>query len=132
MKILIVDDELVSRKKMQKIMENFGTCESKQNGIEAIDSFKKSLEFETPFQLVTLDVEMPEMDGTEVLFELRELEKKFQISKHKSAKILMVTSHSERDTVITSIQAGCDDYVVKPFNKDTIVQKMNGLGFNFS
>ncbi len=129
MKILIVDDELVSRKKMEKIMGNFGECEVAENGQWATAAFKTAYQSGTPFDLVTLDVEMPGKDGTEVLFELREIEEEFVVPRHLQAKVLMVTAHSDKDTVITSIQAGCDDYVVKPFNRETVVEKLNKLGF---
>ncbi|MBF0289046.1 MAG: response regulator [SAR324 cluster bacterium] len=129
MKILIVDDQVVTLKKMKKILEIFGDCELAEDGPEAIQLFKQSLENKVPFDLVMLDIEMPGIDGTEVLFELREIEKEFKVPKHELARILMVTSHSDKDTVITSVQAGCNDYVVKPINKETIVEKLGKLGF---
>ena len=129
MKTLVVDDELVSRKKMQKIMENFGECEAVESGSAAIATFKKALESWMPFDLITLDVLMPKMDGTEVLYTIREIEKEKKIPGEKQVKILMVTSHSDKDTIITSIQAGCDDYIVKPFDREVIIKKLEKLGF---
>jgi two-component system, chemotaxis family, chemotaxis protein CheY len=124
MKILVVDDELVSRMKMQKIMESVGECAAVASGREALITFKEALESEMPFDLVTLDVVMPEMDGTEVLYEIRQTEKQKHIPKEKRVKILMVTSQSDKDTVITCIQAECDDYIVKPFDKEKIIKKL--------
>jgi len=127
MKTLVVDDELVSRKKMQKIMVNLGECEAVESGSAAIAAFKKALGNGTPFDLITLDIAMPEMDGTEVLFEIREIEKEKKIPKEKQVKILMVTSHSDRDNIITCIQAGCDDYIVKPFDRDMVFKKLEKI-----
>ena len=127
MKILIVDDELVSRKKMQKIMGNFGECEEVDCGKMAINAFNKAIQFRSPFDLITLDVSMPDMDGTEVLFEIRAIEKGINLPKEKQVKILMVTSHSDKDMIITCIQAGCDDYIVKPFDKETISEKIKKI-----
>ena len=129
MKILIVDDELVSRRKMQKIMESLGECEAVESGSAAIAAFQKALENGMPFDLITLDVLMPKMDGTEVLYTIREIEKEKKIPKEKQVKILMVTSHSDRDSIITSIQAGCDDYIVKPFDREVIINKLEKIGF---
>ena len=130
MKVLIVDDQVVSRKKMKKIMDDFGYCMVAENGPEAVSQFRKAHEGKLPFHLVTLDIEMPGMDGTEVLFEIREIEKEFKVPKQGQIRVLMVTSHSDKDTVITSIQAGCDDYIVKPINKGIIVKKLKKLGLH--
>jgi len=127
MKILVVDDELVSRKKMQKIMVNFGECEEVESGSEAITAFKKALENRTPFDLITLDIVMPELEGIEVLFEIREIENLKNIPEEKQVKILMVTSHSDRDNIITSIQAGCNDYIVKPFDREMVIEKLENI-----
>jgi two-component system chemotaxis response regulator CheY len=124
MKILVVDDELVSRKKMQKIMEGLGECTAVASGREALSLFKQALESEAPFDLVTLDVVMPGMDGTEALYEMREIETRKHPPKEKRTRILMVTSQSDKDTVITCIQAQCDDYVVKPFDREKIMKKL--------
>ncbi len=129
MKTLVVDDELVSRKKMQKIMDGFSECEAVESGSAAIAAFQKALENGMPFDLITLDVLMPKMDGTEVLYTIREIEKEKKIPKEKQVKILMVTSHSDKDTFITSIQAGCDDYIVKPFDREVIINKLEKIGF---
>jgi two-component system chemotaxis response regulator CheY len=129
MKALVVDDELVSRKKLQKIMESLGECEAVESGSAAIAAFQKALENGMPFDLITLDVLMPKMDGTEVLYTIREIEKEKKIPKEKQVKILMVTSHSDKDTFITSIQAGCDDYIVKPFDREVIINKLQKIGF---
>lgn len=125
MKILVVDDELVSRKKMQKIMEGLGECAAAANGGDALNLFKQALKSGTPFDLVTLDVVMPVMDGTEVLYQIRELEKQGHRPKEKRTKILMVTAQSDKDTVITCIQAQCDDYIVKPFDREKVMNKIN-------
>ena len=132
MRILVVDDEFVSRKKMQKIMDSFGDfdeCESVQSGSAAITAFKKALGNGMPFDLITLDIAMPEMDGTEVLYNIREIEKQKKVPKEKQVRILMVTSHSDKDTIITSIQAGCNDYIVKPFERKILIKKLEKLGF---
>ena len=129
MKILVVDDETVSRKKLQKIMSSFGECEAVESGKAAIKSFEQAWASFTPsFDLITLDVSMPEMDGTEVLKRIRELEIKKEVPLKKRVKIFMVTSNSEKDTVATSVEAGCDDYIVKPFDKEILLAKLKRCG----
>ena len=59
MRILIADDDLVSRAKLQKIMSTFGACTAVTSGYEAIDAFKSAWDAWVPFDLIALDVLMP-------------------------------------------------------------------------
>jgi len=127
MKILVVDDELVSRKKMMKIIANFGQCESVKNGQAAISAVKTALEDWKLYNLITLDISMPDISGTKVLSTIRQLEKERGLDAEEKAKILMVTSHSDIETVKACV-GKCDGYVIKPFNKDVLVQKMKKIG----
>jgi len=132
MKILIVDDELVSRKKMEKIMQRFGSCRCAESGMDAIKAFTEALIGQEPFNLVTLDVSMPDMGGTETLAMIRSIERKNAIPKDARAKILMVTSHSDPATVMNSIEAGCDDYLKKPFSFKHVTRKLDRMGVDTS
>ena len=129
MRVLVVDDELVSRKKMQKIMKSFGNCQVADNGKDAMAMFEKAWENWAPLDLITLDISMPDIDGIEVLYNIRKKEK--NIPRAKRVKIIMVTSRTDKDSIITSVQAGCDDYVTKPFDKQTLVEKLDRLGIKY-
>lgn len=128
MKTLIVDDELVSRKKMEKIMGTLGEYSGFESGSRALAAFKEALDEGSPYDLVTLDVSMPEMDGMQVLMEIRGLEEGRKIPRGKRSKIIMVTCQTDKDSVVTSIQAGCDDYVLKPFDRGIMAKKFEKLG----
>ncbi len=128
MKILIVDDEMVSRRKMEIIMREYGECQSVENGNAAIRTFTEAIEAGTPFDLMTLDISLPDMEGTTVLKMIRDLEKGNTIPEDRRVRVLMVTAHGDKEIVMTSIAAGCDDYIVKPFTLDTITQKLEKIG----
>ncbi len=91
MKILVVDDELVSRKKMQKIMESIGESESVDNGADAVSIFKEAFEGNQSFDLISLDISMPDMSGIEVLTSIREFEHEKEIKREDLVKIMMVS-----------------------------------------
>lgn len=129
MKSLVVDDELVSRKKMQKIMSILGECEMAETGSEAIMTFKMAWEFGLPFDIITLDIDMPDMSGIEVLEKVREIERENNVARENQVKVLMVTSHTEEENVVGSIKAGCNNYIVKPFDKDKVFRKIENFGF---
>jgi len=124
MRILVVDDELVSRTKMKTIISRFGDVKTAENGAEAVNHFRKALENGCPYQLVTLDINMPDMTGTEVLYRFREMERQNPTNNGKAAIIIMVTAQSDKDNVMTCLQSGCNDYISKPFNYDIVRTKL--------
>lgn len=129
MKILVVDDELVSRKKMTKIVTEYGQVDSVKNGKAAISAVKTALEDWKLYNLITLDISMPDINGTEVLSSIRNLESERGLDDEERAKILMVTSHSDVETV-KACAGKCDGYVIKPFNKEVLVDRMRKIGMS--
>ncbi len=127
MKILVVDDEIVSRKKMMRISTDFGTCEGVQSGKAALSAIKTALEQWQPYDLITLDVSMPDISGIEVLSTIRKMEKEKGLDEEECTKILMVTSHSDMETV-KACMGKCNGYMIKPFNKEIVVDKLKKIG----
>ncbi|MBI5592197.1 MAG: HDOD domain-containing protein [Deltaproteobacteria bacterium] len=128
MRILVVDDEVVSRKKMEKIMDIFGQCVAVDSGEAALKAFGDAIAKGRPFDVITLDVSMPQMDGTEVLYEIRKIEKQRNIPRGSWSKVVMVTAQSDKDTVTLCIQVGCDNYITKPFDRAIVAKKLAELG----
>jgi HD-like signal output (HDOD) protein/ActR/RegA family two-component response regulator len=129
MKILIVDDDLVSRSKMEVLMSAYGECILAQDGFEALSEYRNAWEGDAPFGLITLDIEMPGLNGEEVLAQIREFETRRSATPDKQAVIFMVTGQSDKEQVIKCLSCGCQDYIVKPFNIRVIREKLqkNGL-----
>ncbi len=132
MRVLVADDELVSRKKMEKIMDTLGECVAADSGEAALKAVEGAIEKGRPFDLITLDVSMPQMDGTEVLYKIRSIEQQRNISKENQSRVIMVTAQPDNDTVIACMQAGCNRYVVKPFDRAIITKRIAELGMSVS
>ena len=132
MRILIVEDEMVSRTKMETIMRSFGDCTTTESGSQAVFLFDQALKAGTPYHLITLDINMPDMQGTKVLQIIRELEGQQGISDGQRVRIMMVTGQMDKEKVLSCIEWGCDDYLAKPFNVQMIRKKLQRLciGFN--
>ena len=124
MRILVVDDELVSRKKLEKILSNLGECTVVDSGSAALEAFKASWRDGAPFNLITLDILMPEMDGTEALFLVKQAEEEMGIPEQQRTKIVMVTSMTDKDSIANAVSAGCDGYIMKPFDREKILDKL--------
>ena len=72
---------------------------------------------------------MPEMDGSQVLTQIRELERKKQIPEKLRAKIVMISGVSEKEMVMACLRDGCDGFLVKPLETDMLYDKMRNFGF---
>ena len=128
MHILVVDDELVSRKLMEMIMTGCGHCDTAETGEAAIELFSNALENNNPYDLITLDISMPGMGGLMALIRIREIEKEKSLPEIKRVKIIMVTGDMDKSILIECLKNGCDDYMTKPFKRDIMIKKMIKLG----
>ena len=127
MNILVADDERISRKTISRIVQNLGQFIAVDNGKTAFASFIKAHESGHPFDLIILDVGMPGMLGTEVLFYIRKFEEKKNIEPAKRSKVVIITSHSDEETVKNSIKQQCNAYLIKPLNREKVIGKISEL-----
>jgi two-component system chemotaxis response regulator CheY len=132
MRILVVDDDAPNRKLLKDIGSRLGECDAAEGGQEALNEFKKAWEEWRPFNLIFLDVLMPDMDGTQVLLKIREIEKDKKISEQHQARIIMVTGVSEEETVMDCVKNGCDEFIVKPIDVQLVFEKIKKLGLMIS
>ena len=125
LQFLVVDDEPTSRLQLKEILKAFGNVDEVESGVEALSMFRDAILSKTPYNLVTLDVGMPTLDGLVTLECLRGLEMVHgSLSK---TKILMVTGTARRDVVVGSIRLGLEGYVVKPFDRTLIDAKVREI-----
>ena len=79
MKILVVEDEYISRILLTEMLSEYGTCHVATDGKEAVAIMEHSFDTNERFDLVCLDIMMPEMDGQEVLYLIRKMEEERNI-----------------------------------------------------
>ncbi len=109
--VLIVDDAAFMRMMLKKILtaEDFEVVAEASDGREAI---KKYEEHEP--DLVTMDITMPDMDGLEAVKEILDYD--------EDAKIIMVSAMGQQKMVVEAVQAGAEDFVVKPFEEERVLE----------
>ena len=127
MKTLIVEDNFVNRLLMQKILAPYGETHIAVNGKEAVDAFKISREENKPYDLICLDIMMPEMGGHDVLKKIRDIEQEENKST-AHVKVVMTTALSDSKNVITAFKSQCDGYLTKPIDKKKILEQLHNLG----
>ena len=128
MRLLIVDDDGTNRKLLEAMVTKLGDCQAVECGKDAVAAFQKAWEDWRPFDIIFLDILMPEMDGRQVLLKIRELEKEKQIPDKLGVKIIMVTGVSEKEMVMGCLRDGCNEYLVKPIEGKSLFEKIKKLG----
>ena len=128
MKILLAEDDYVTRKAMDSFLSKYGECDVTVDGMEAVDAFLLALEEEEPYDLVCLDIMMPVMDGYQALMGIRNLEKERNIPKEEAAKVIMTTALNEEKNVKMAFELGCSVYSGKPIDQERFEQALKKFG----
>ena len=118
MPILVIDDYNTMRRIVRNLLKQLGfdNVDEAADGAEAFTKLK-----EKPFSLVISDWNMEPMSGMELLKKIRADEKL------KALPFIMVTAESKPENVIAAKQAGVSNYIVKPFNAETLKTKMSSV-----
>lgn len=128
MKTLIAEDELTSRRILQRFLESYGPSDIAVTGKEAVEAVREALEAKRPYDLVCLDIMMPEMNGQEALKAIRRLEETTGIAGPDRAKIIMTTAHADASSVMNAREEQCDYFLVKPVQKAKLLEELRKLG----
>ena len=126
-KILIAEDEYISQKKLRGILEKVGHCDLVADGVSAIEAFKAQLCQGEPYDLVTLDIQMPNLNGHVVAQEIRSLEEEVNLG--KNALVLVISQMDNVDDITTAFfEDGVDGFIGKPFSSEKIYHELAARG----
>ena len=118
MRALIVDDSRFVRGFLRGMLEERGIeCMEAGDGQAALDQVHEGL----PFDLALVDWNMPVMDGLTMLKQLR-------AEGFGEVKVLMVTTEAENDFIVRALDAGADEYLMKPFDDEALTEKLAMMG----
>lgn len=117
MKFLVVDDSATMRRIVVNSLQRIGFNETVEaaDGVEALAKFDDSIKF------VITDWNMPNMSGTELTKALRSR------GDGKDIPVLMVTARSVRDDILVAMEAGVNNYIVKPFTPQVLKEKIDAI-----
>ncbi len=127
MRILIAEDDLVSRKFLEKFLSKYGECDLVVDGLEAIDAFILARREGEAYGLICLDIMMPRLDGIKALKAIRDLEKQEGIEEKDKVKIIMTTALSDSEYVKKAFEYGSEAYASKPIDMDKFLEVMKRL-----
>lgn len=122
-KFLVVDDFATMRKIIKKVLAELGytNIEEADDGQTALPKIKEAAKNGVPFGFVVSDWNMPGMTGIDLLRAVR------ADAALKATPFMLVTAESEQKNVVEAVQAGVNDYVVKPFNGATMKAKLEAI-----
>lgn len=130
MKILIVEDDFISRKILQKILLPLAECDIAVDGLEAIQAFEYARQEGKPYDLICLDIMMPKIDGFNALRKIREAETKDGngSGKHQATKVIITTAIDDQKTVEESYKSfSVSAYIVKPITRQALLEEMRKI-----
>jgi len=128
LRTMIVEDEFTSRKILNAMLRPLGPCDVAADGQEALTAFGAALKEGERYDLMCLDITMPDMSGREVLKKIREMEEAAGVGGLDRVKVIMTTASDDRENIMGSFRSECDAYLVKPIELDRLMSTIGSLG----
>jgi two-component system chemotaxis response regulator CheY len=123
-RILLAEDDLSSRILLQAFLSRHGECHVAANGREAVEAFRAGTESGHGYDLVCMDLLMPEMDGRQAVREIRAIEEAQLVRSTDGAKIVMTTTVDAIKEVSRCYEELCDAYLTKPLDLGELQAQM--------
>jgi len=127
LKMLVVEDDFPSCEVLKEYLSEYGDCTTAANGSEGVQAFKQALAAGTPYDLVCLDIMMPEMDGHEALKTIRQIEQAQGIFEPSGVSVIMTTAKDRSRDMIRAFDEGCASYIIKPVDQEKLRAEMQKL-----
>jgi two-component system chemotaxis response regulator CheY len=126
MRTLVVDDDRICRTVLQHTLVPFGTVAHAVDGISAVAEVARALAEQRPYDLITLDIMMPGLDGKTTLKIIRRLEELFTIA--APARVAMTTALDDSASILGSFRDQVDLYFVKPIKLEQVLRELRKAG----
>ncbi len=128
MKFLIIDDDFDSCQLLKVRLRDMGDSDTVTDGNKAFDLYVQACRSKSPYDIIFLDIVMPNIDGHQILVKIRDWEDK-NLEPEQKVKIVMVSTEKDTKNIFSSLKEGCDNYMSKPIRKTAIADVMKKLGY---
>jgi two-component system chemotaxis response regulator CheY len=116
MRILLVDDSKTMRTIQKRVLEGLGAGTEFFEAADGFEALSVIASLPNGYDLAMIDWNMPNMDGLTLVARIRE--------KNKATPLIMCTTEAEKERVVAALKAGVNNYVVKPFDAKTLLEKV--------
>lgn len=124
LKTLIIDDEIQGYACIKSML---GVCDIVESGLIGVEYAETALKIKSYYNLILLDVVIPDLDGIEVIRKIRDLEKSYNIKSSSEAKIVVVSSRRDEPTILEAFRNGATGWIDKPVATDLFLIKLKNL-----
>ena len=128
MRSLIVDDDAVCRKLLVAALATLGPLQEAPSGCAAVEAVHRALLADAPYDLITLDVMMPDMDGQSALVAIRSLEGVKGFREGTGAVILMTSAVGDGENVLSAFREQCNGCLTKPIDLERLYSVLSEHG----
>lgn len=123
---MVVEDDFTARLLSQRFLSRYGECDVAVNGREAVDAFQAASNDGGAYDLVCMDIQMPEMDGRAAVRHIRRFEQMRAGSSTCRAKVVMTTGVDDAEEVVR-LQGLVDAYLLKPVDLQKLMGRLKAL-----
>lgn len=128
-RVLVVEDEIVSRRVLSSMLSKYGSCDVGVDGLEGVILYMLALEEQRPYDIILLDIDLPYLDGRGVLKTIRRTEQEQGGIIPAPVPVVMATGSDEGEDIFGSFKEGCEGYLVKPIDHSKLKALLGKLGF---
>ena len=129
MKFLIVEDDPAGAEILKKILSEFGQVEWADDGAKALQAFHRAWETNEPYDIIFMDIMMPESSGQDILALIRENEGERGLPRVNEVKVVMTTVLDDVKNVDRAFYQGrASAYLVKPIMREHVLKELKNLG----
>lgn len=126
---LVVDDDELGRELISLYLEGIAVCDMAVNGLKAVEKFRSAFEGGHPYDLIILDIVMPEMDGHAAAIEIRQIEKEWGVSVNEGVSIMVLSSlNTPGDVIKAYLSAKSAAHLVKPVHPEKLLATLSKMG----
>ena len=128
MRCLIVEDDKISSQVLEKMMSRHGRSTTVADGQRAVDMFQQAHESKSPYELILMDIMIPEIDGLQSVQTIREKEAGMKIPSNQRVRIIMTTALDDPRTIMKALyESNADSFLVKPIRLQKLEDELREL-----
>jgi two-component system chemotaxis response regulator CheY len=126
MRSFVAEDDATTRLVLKTVLSRYGECDTAEDGKKAVEAVNAAIVSKKNYDLVCMDLRLPEMDGHAAIREIRKSEGTARVS--NAVKIIVTTAHDDTDSIARAVMGRCNAYLVKPIDIAKLKKELKALG----